>query len=295
MSLCNICPRRCNADRSGGQYGVCKAGSLPGVARAALHFWEEPCISGSRGSGTVFFCGCNLSCLFCQNYDISTCANPGKPFDEAGLVAAFLRLQELGAHNINLVTPTTHTEMLIKALSRARLEGLKIPVVYNTNGYELVETLKRLDGLVDVYLPDIKYASACLAARYSNAEDYFAYAAPAVLEMQRQCGTLKFDAQGLAVRGVLIRHLVLPGSVDETRSVLDFIAQNLPASTWISLMCQYAPAHKADFKPLNRRLTRREYDRAVEYCLSLGLNNVFIQELSSADLKFTPDFNSIYE
>lgn len=295
MSLCYICPRRCGADRDNGQTGVCNAPKLPGVARAALHHWEEPCVSGCRGSGTVFFCGCNLSCLFCQNHEISTYKIKGTPFDEHRLISTFLRLQELGAHNINLVTPTPHAQMLINVLAKAKQAGLTIPIVYNTNAYELVETLKRLEGLVDIYLPDIKYFSAGPAGKYSDAPDYFEYAAPAVMEMQRQCGTLQLDNNGLAVKGVLIRHLVLPGSLDETRGVLNFIAENLPHHTYISLMSQYMPAHKADSEPLNRRLTRREYDRAIEHCLALGLENVFIQGMSASNPQYTPDFNLVYE
>lgn len=289
MSGCSQCPRLCGADRSLGP-GACGAPATPHVARVALHMWEEPCLSGERGAGTIFFCGCNLSCLFCQNHEISHGAI-GSRMDVEELASLMLRLQEMGAHNIDLVTPTPHLHVLLPALKRAKEAGLAIPVVYNTNGYELVESLKRLEGLVDIYLPDLKYVSAVAAQRYSGAADYFQYAGPALLEMQRQCGVLELDGQGLAKRGLIVRHLVLPGSVDEARGALDFIAANLPRDTQISLMSQYVPCHLALKPPLNRRLTAREYQRAVDHCLSLGLTRVFVQEMEAADPAYTPPFD----
>lgn len=289
MSGCNLCPCRCGANR-GLENGACGAPATPHVARAALHMWEEPCLSGTRGAGTIFFCGCNLDCVFCQNHEISHGA-VGSRMDAGELADLMLRVQEMGAHNIDLVTPTPHLAVLLPALRRAKEQGLAIPVVYNTNGYELVDSLRRLEGLVDIYLPDLKYISAVAAKKYSGREDYFQYAAPAILEMQRQCGTLVLDEAGIAQRGLIIRHLVLPGSVDEARGALDFIAQNLPKDTQISLMCQYVPCHKAVNPPLNRRLTRREYERALDYCLALGLTRVFVQEESSADPAYTPPFD----
>ena len=288
MSRCQLCPRRCGADRSRAK-GLCGAGDLPQIARAALHPWEEPVLSGSRGAGTIFFCGCNLFCIFCQNHAISHGAI-GPRMDAEALATLMLRLEEAGAHNIDLVTPSPHLPTLIPALQTAKAKGLSIPVVYNTNAYELVESLKQLEGLVDIYLPDLKYVSAAAGEKYSGAADYFQYAAPAILEMQRQCGSLVLDENGLARRGLLIRHLVLPGSVDEARGALDFIAQNLPLDTQVSLMSQYVPCHLATKPPLNRRLTRREYGRAVEYCLSLGLTRVYIQDMEAADPSFTPPF-----
>lgn len=289
MRGCRLCPRRCGADRSR-ETGACGAPSTPHVARAALHIWEEPCLSGKQGAGAIFFCGCNLDCLFCQNHAISHGA-VGSRMNAEELASLMLRLQEMGAHNIDLVTPTPHLQVLLPAVERAKSRGLSIPVVYNTNAYELVESLRQLSGLVDIYLPDLKYVSAVAAQRYSGAADYFQYAAPAILEMQRQCGILELDGEGLAQRGLLIRHLVLPGSVDEARGALDFVAKNLPKDTQISLMSQYVPCHKAVNPPLNRPLTKREYERAVDYCLSLGLNRVFIQEMSAADSAYTPPFD----
>lgn len=289
MSACMQCPRRCGADRSR-ENGLCGAPATPHVARAALHMWEEPCLSGTRGAGTIFFCGCNLDCLFCQNYEISH-GTIGSRLDAGELADLMLCLQGMGAHNIDLVTPTPHLHVLLPALEKAKASGLTIPVVYNTNGYELVESLRSLEGLVDIYLPDLKYISAVAAQKYSGAVDYFQYAAPAILEMQRQCGVLQLDEEGIARRGLIVRHLVLPGSVDEARGALDFIAANLPKDTRISLMSQYVPCHRAVTPPLNRRLTKREYQRAVDYCLSLGLTQVFVQEMEAADAAYTPLFD----
>lgn len=285
---CRQCPRRCGVDRSQG-VGYCGASALPQIARADLHMWEEPCLSGSQGAGAIFFCGCNLACIFCQNHTISHGA-VGPSMDAGTLAALMLRLQEKGAHNIDLVTPTPHLHVIRPALEQAKTQGLRIPVVYNTNGYELVEALRTLEGLVDIYLPDLKYVSQAAARQYSGAADYFDFARPAVLEMQRQCGVLQLNEAGIATRGLLIRHLVLPGSVDEARGILDFIAAELPPDTQISLMSQYVPCYLATIPPLNRRLTKREYLRAVEYCLNLGLTRVYIQEMDSADEAYTPPF-----
>ncbi|MEA5060347.1 MAG: radical SAM protein [Candidatus Pelethousia sp.] len=289
MSGCSLCPRRCGVDRSR-ETSACGAPSTPYIARAALHMWEEPCLSGTRGAGTIFFCGCNMDCLFCQNYTISHGA-VGSRMNAEALASLMLHLQEMGAHNIDLVTPTPHLQVLLPALQLAKAQGLSIPVVYNTNGYELVESLKSLEGLVDIYLPDLKYVSAVAAQKYSGVADYFQYAAPAILEMQRQCGVLQLDEKGMARKGLIVRHLVLPGSVDEARGVMDFIKQNLPKDTQISLMSQYVPCHRAIHPPINRRLTRKEYERSLDYCLSLGLQRVFIQELSAADSSYTPHFD----
>lgn len=289
MSECNLCPRQCGADRATGP-GACGATMLPHVARAALHMWEEPCISGTRGSGAIFLCGCNLSCVFCQNYDISH-GTVGEPADANRLAGLMLYLQEKGAHNVNLVTPAPHVDIIIPAIQIARQKGLTIPILYNTNAYERVETLRRLEGLIEIYLPDFKYVDGRVSAKYSGAGDYFAYALPAIQEMVRQCGELAVDARGIAQRGVIIRHLVLPGSVDESRRVLQCIAQEFSKTTAVSLMSQYVPAYRADFPPLNRKLLKREYDRAVHFCLDLGLQNVMIQELSSAKPEYTPVFD----
>ena len=285
-----LCPRACGVERET-HVGFCGAPAQPVIARAALHFWEEPPISGTRGSGAIFFCGCNLDCLFCQNHEINH-ASIGREWSADELAALMLHLQAEGAHNINLVTPTPHIETIIPAVRRAREQGLQIPIVYNTNGYETIETLHRLEGVVDIYLPDLKYASALPARKYSGAEDYFRYAGPAVVEMHRQCGELVCDENGIARRGLIVRHLVLPGSVDETRRIIDFIAEKLPLTTHISLMGQYMPCHRASkIPPLNRKLLRREYDRAIAYCIQLGFEHVSIQSLDASDAAFVPEFN----
>lgn len=287
---CMLCPRACGVERET-HVGFCGAPAQPVIARAALHFWEEPPISGTRGSGAIFFCGCNLDCLFCQNHEINH-ASIGREWSADELAALMLHLQAEGAHNINLVTPTPHIETIIPAVRRAREQGLQIPIVYNTNGYETIETLHRLEGVVDIYLPDLKYASALPARKYSGAEDYFRYAGPAVVEMHRQCGDLVCDENGIARRGLIVRHLVLPGSVDETRRIIDFIAEKLPLTTHISLMGQYMPCHRASkIPPLNRKLLRREYDRAIAYCIQLGFEHVSIQSLDASDAAFVPEFN----
>ena len=287
---CMLCPRACGVERET-HVGFCGAPAQPVIARAALHFWEEPPISGTCGSGAIFFCGCNLDCLFCQNHEINH-ASVGREWSTDELAALMLHLQAEGAHNINLVTPTPHIETIIPAVRRAREQGLQIPIVYNTNGYETIETLHRLEGIVDIYLPDLKYTSALPARKYSGAEDYFRYAGPAVVEMHRQCGELVCDENGIARRGLIVRHLVLPGSVDETRRILDFLAENLPLTTHISLMGQYMPCHRATaIPPLDRKLLRREYDRAIAYCIQLGFEHVSIQSLDASDAAFVPEFN----
>lgn len=288
MTQCNCCPRRCNIDRTQ-RTGFCGAGDIPRVARAALHQWEEPMFSGTRGSGTVFFSGCTLRCCFCQNMDISA-HQKGELCDEAKLSELFLSLQEQGAHNINLVTPTPHSSAIRSALIKAKKNGLILPILYNTSGYETVEALRSLEGLIDIYLPDLKYVTPQISLAFSGAADYFAFAGPAILEMQRQVGVLQLDEAGIATRGLLIRHLVLPGCVDETRRVLDFIVENLPKETYISLMRQYTPISPHLKAPLNRRLTAREYERAADYCLQLGLRNVLLQEASAATSAYTPPF-----
>lgn len=239
------------------------------------------------------FSGCNMGCVFCQNMDISQSAK-GVVKDAGELADIMLRLQELGSNNINLVTPAPHVRMIAKAVPLARMRGLRIPIVYNTNAYEKVEALRLMEGLVDIYLPDLKYVSSAAAKKYSRREDYFSAAAAAVREMQRQCGVLQIDKNGIAKRGMIVRHLVLPGSVDEARGVLDFIRENLPLETHISLMSQYTPMFELQ-PPLNRRLLKREYKRAVDYALSLGFENIYTQSLSSASAEFTPEFNGFFE
>lgn len=271
--------------------GYCGAGAKAMIARAALHRWEEPIISGERGSGAIFFCGCNMGCIFCQNHKINH-SMLGVEADASALADIMLALENQGAHNINLVTPAPHVPLLLEAIPFARQRGLSIPLVYNTNAYEKVETLKRLEGLIDIYLPDLKYVSTKLSLKYSAAQDYFEIAQCAVTEMFRQAGNIILDENGLATKGIIIRHMVLPGCVDDTRRVLDHISANYPKNIYISLMSQYAPPFEGLPSPLDRRLTRGEYERALDYAISKGFENVFIQRRSSADNAYTPDFGA---
>lgn len=287
-----LCPRKCGADRIT-HMGACNAPILPYIAKASLHMWEEPFISGKRGSGTIFFCGCNMKCVFCQNYDIST-GIVGKQYDAQGIADIMLRLQDKGAHNINLVSPAPFVPVIMDAVMLAKKQRLSLPIVYNTNAYETVETLKKLDGLVDIYLPDLKYTDSVISKKYSGTEDYFEYAALAINEMYRQCGMLILDGEGMAKKGIAIRHLVLPGSVDETRRVLDYISEHFPKDINLSLMSQYVPFYRAaEYPPLDRPLLKKEYKRAIEYGFSLGLTNILTQQMSSATAEYTPVFDGI--
>lgn len=287
MFICNSCPRKCNIDREE-KTGMCGAPSEYKVARAALHFWEEPCISGERGSGTVFFSGCSLKCVFCQNFEISRNAY-GKVINEDRLIEIFKELEEQGAHNINLVNPTHYSRQLAETLRKYKPS---VPTVWNTGGYDSVESLKMLDGLVDVYLADIKYVSSAVSKKYSGAEDYFRVASEAVLEMQRQVGENVFDANGMMQKGLIIRHLVLPGNISQAMRVMDWVKENLPKETVLSIMSQYTPCGKAsDYPTINRKLSRREYDMVLDYAEKLGFENAFIQESGSSSEEFIPDFD----
>lgn len=286
--LCRLCPHDCGVDR-GKVRGFCGAYALPRIALSGLFAYEEPCISGERGAGAVFFSACNLRCIFCQNHVLQDgCL--GKPMDAEALMELFLSLQQAGAHNIDLVTPTPHVETLIPALRLAKQNGLAIPVVYNSNAYEQVSTIERLNGLVDVYLPDFKYIDPRLSERFSNAADYGKVAIAAIDAMYKQVGALCVDENGLAVRGVLIRHLILPSCLYDSRAVLDAINAHWGSEQWLSLMRQYTPLPEMHKPPLDRRLTGREYRAVLEYCLSLGFTNVYTQEAASATLNYTPDF-----
>ncbi|HBV95916.1 MAG TPA: radical SAM protein [Desulfotomaculum sp.] len=291
LTCCSLCPRCCGVNRQEGETGYCSAPALPRVALADLHFGEEPCISGKDGSGTVFFSHCNLRCVFCQNHQISQ-GGFGRTVDVDHLAQIFIDLQDLGAHNINLVSPTPYVPAVIQAIRSARGQGLSVPVVYNTHGYETVEVLRLLEGLVDIYLPDLKYGSQEPARLYSAAPDYFTAAAAAVKEMYRQVGAPVLDENGLARRGMIIRHLVLPGHVPDSLRVLRWIAANLPKDVYISLMAQYFPTHLAvGIPPLNRRLTAVEYQQVMDGLWELGLEKGFIQELTAASEEYVPDFD----
>lgn len=287
MFICNSCPRQCNIDREK-KTGVCGVPYGYKVARAALHFWEEPCISGERGSGTVFFSGCSLKCVFCQNFEISRNAF-GKEISEERLIEIFRELEAQGAHNINLVNPTHYAHQLAETLGKYKPS---VPVVWNTGGYDSAENLAKLEGLVDIYLADIKYVSEAVSKKYSGAENYFRIASKAVLEMQRQVGSNVFDENGMMQKGLIIRHLVLPGNVSQAMKVMDWVKENLPEETILSLMSQYTPCGKAsEYPTINRRLSEREYDLVLGYAEKLELENVFIQEIDSSSEEFIPDFD----
>lgn len=282
--ICSICPRHCNVDRSV-NLGFCQSPDNFRVARAALHFWEEPCISGKEGSGTVFFSGCNLKCVFCQNNEISA-ENKGVEISDDKLISIFENLISQGANNINLVNPTHYAKRLAKVLGRWKSP---VPIVYNSSGYEEVETLKALDGLIDIYLPDLKYIRVEKAMRYSKAEDYFEKASAALLEMRRQVED-KFDGD-IMKSGMIIRHLILPQNTNSSIAVLDFIKSNFP-NTFVSLMAQYTPCGDlSEFPEINRKITKREYEKVVNYAFDNSFDKLFIQELSSADKSFIPKFD----
>jgi len=285
--ICDLCPCRCGAERTAAEgRGVCRMPAAPRLARAGLHMWEEPCISGTRGSGAIFFSGCSLGCVFCQNGSISH-GGFGKTVTVERLREIMEELKAQGAHNINLVNPTHFAPWIGEALQ----EPIGIPVVWNCGGYERVETLKAMEGKVDIYLPDLKYVDGELSRRYSRAEDYFTYAAPAILEMFRQTGPYQLDADGMLRRGVVIRHLMLPGELENTRRVIDFVAEHFRAGDVLfSLMSQYTPQQGAEGN-LARRVRKSEYRAAMEYMANCGIVDGFLQEDSSAQKEYTPDFD----
>ncbi|MBE5875437.1 MAG: radical SAM protein [Lachnospiraceae bacterium] len=289
MAVCDLCPRGCQADREHGRNGYCGVSGELRVARASLHMWEEPPISGTYGSGTVFFTGCALRCVYCQNRKIAL-ADLGEEISVSRLAEIFLKLQEKKAHNINLVTPSHYVLQIVEALELAKQQGLVIPIVYNTGSYEKVETLRMLEGLVDIYLPDCKYYSRDLAARYSNAPDYFEVASAAIAEMIRQVGTPVFE-DDLLKRGVVVRHMILPGNTRDSKAVLKYLYETYGNDIYISIMNQYTPLEAMkDYPEINRRITPREYERVIDYALSIGIENAFIQEGDTATESFIPDF-----
>ena len=293
MSDCTLCPRECHVNRLIGETGYCQCTSDRLAARAALHMWEEPCISGANGSGAVFFCGCNIGCVFCQNYDIAHARN-GRKLTPEHLSDIFLMLQDKGAHNINLVTPSHYIPQIITALTQAKMYGLTIPVVYNTSAYEKVEVLRSLEGLVDVYLPDLKYFSSTLSSKYSAAPDYFEVASAAIAEMVRQIPAAVFetDEDSLIKKGVIVRHLMLPGCEEDSRAVLQYLHKTYGEQIYISIMNQYTPLSTvAQFPELNRTISSKAYDRMIDYAISIGIENGFIQEGETASESFIPSFD----
>ncbi len=292
LTKCECCPRKCGVNRLAGQTGFCRISSSVQISHTGLHFGEEPPISGTRGSGTIFFAGCNLRCVFCQNYQISQEFHTGRTrtLTTYGLVSEMLRLQDRGAHNINFVSPSHVVFQMADAIQVAQGQGLVIPVVYNSNGYDAVDALRQIRGLVDIYLPDIKYMDNELGKQFSAVDDY-ADVVPGVLrEMLAQVGHLEMDEDGIAVRGLLVRHLVLPNHLDNSPRCLRFLA-DLSPDIFVSIMSQYSPKYKADDYPeINRTLTKYEYDEITDYALDLGLENAFVQELESQE-HYLPNFD----
>lgn len=288
MPICNACPRKCNVERNIGEFsrGFCKMPYNAVLARASLHLWEEPVISGERGSGAIFFSGCNLRCVFCQNFEISH-ENFGKQVSKSEFIDIVKRLENQGAHTINLVNPTHFVPFIKEVLSEYKPS---VPVVYNTGGYDDVESIRSLDGLIDVYLPDLKYFDSNVSKKYSNAENYFEKASKAVVEMQRQVGKSVIK-DGIMQKGLIIRHLVLPKNTDQSIKILHWIKDNLPIDTYISLMSQYVPYVKTEYKELNRRIVTAEYQKVIDEFERLGFENGFMQERSSAQTDFIPKFD----
>ena len=288
---CLLCPRKCGINRSTGQTGVCGVSSEIKVARAALHYWEEPCISGKRGSGAVFFSGCSLHCVFCQNREISD-GKAGKVISKERLSDIFMELAVKGANNINLVTPGQYIPDIVWAVNDAKSRGMKLPIIYNTSGYENVTDLKLLEGIVDVYLPDFKYMDSTLSARYSRAKDYPSVAKQALSEMVRQQPDVVINnATGLIQKGVIVRQLLLPGHVNDAKAVLKYLYDTYHNHVYISMMSQFTPIALKDYPEINRTVTRREYERLVDYALKIGITNAFIQEGDVAKDSFIPAFD----
>ena len=288
---CLLCPRKCGINRSTGQTGVCGVSSEIKVARAALHYWEEPCISGKRGSGAVFFSGCSLHCVFCQNREISD-GKEGKVISKERLSDIFMELAGKGANNINLVTPGQYIPDIVWAVNDAKSRGMKLPIIYNTSGYENVTELKLLEGIVDVYLPDFKYMDSTLSARYSRAKDYPSVAKQALSEMVRQQPEVVIDdATGLIQKGVIVRQLLLPGHVNDAKAVLKYLYDTYRDHVYISMMSQFTPIALKDYPEINRTVTKREYERLVNYALEIGITNAFIQEGDVAKDSFIPAFD----
>ena len=290
LKECKLCPRECKVNRLENKIGRCKALVNPKVALASLHYYEEPCISGKSGSGTVFFSGCNLSCKFCQNYEISQLGK-GIEISIEELSNKLLDLQKQGANNINLVTGFAYVPQIIDALELAKKKGLNIPIVYNSSGYESVETIKLLNGYVDVYLPDLKYGFTELATRLSDCADYFDKAKIAIKEMVNQVGSPKFDENGMIKKGVIIRHLVLPNHIQNSKKILKWIKENLPKNIYISIMAQYFPTYKAElFEDINKKLKEDELNKIIDYIDDIGIENGYIQNIEDDEKKYVPNF-----
>ena len=291
LEKCQICPHNCKVNRAQGQIGRCKCNDKIKIALVSTHEYEEPCISGKNGSGTVFFSNCNLNCIYCQNYEISQLGK-GREITIEELADIFIKQQEKGVNNINLVTPTMYAYQIIEAIKIARKNGLGIPIIYNTNGYESIETIKALDGYIDVYLPDLKYYSDTLSKKYSNVDKYFEVATKAIKEMYRQVGRATFNEEGIIQKGVIVRHLILPNHLQNTKHILKWIKENL-GDTYVSIMAQYFPTYKAKGDSLiGRKLTKKEYKEIENFLYTLNLQNGYIQELGEHEEEYVPEWDA---
>lgn len=290
LNSCTICPHNCKINRNNGQIGRCRSGDKVKIALASVHNYEEPCISGKNGSGTIFFSNCNLSCIYCQNYKISQLGK-GYELSVEELANIMLKQQEKGVNNINLVTPTMYVYQIIEAIKIARKRGLKIPIIYNTNGYENVKTIQDLNGYVDIYLPDLKYYSNEISKKYSKIDNYFKYATEAIKEMYKQVGGPIFDENGIIKKGLIIRHLVLPNHLQNSKHILKWIKENMPEDTYVSVMAQYFPTYKAkEDNLINRKLNKKEYREIEEFLYTLNLENGYMQELGEHEEEYVPNF-----
>ena len=291
LNSCNLCPRNCNVNRNNNEIGYCGASNQMVIAKAYLHMWEEPCISGSVGSGTIFFSYCNLRCIFCQNYDIST-LHKGNIVSINRLKEICLELQEKGALNINLVTPTHYVPLIVEALKLAKKEGLTIPIIYNTSSYENISTIKLLEGIVDIYLPDLKYYDDIYGIKYSNCNNYFKYASSAIEEMYKQVGKCVFDNNGIIKKGVIVRHLMLPDNIEDSKNIINYLYNKYKDNIYISIMNQYTPLRRLEYENLNRKVNDTEYDELINYAYDLGIRNAYIQEGETQKESFIPDFDN---
>ena len=290
LKECQICPHKCKIDRTK-QIGRCKATDKIKIALYSIHNFEEPCISGTKGSGTIFFSNCNMNCIYCQNYEISQLGK-GNEITIHELADVMIKQQEKGVENINLVTPTSYTLQIIEAIKIAKKKGLKIPIVYNTNGYENVETLRLLEGYIDIYLPDLKYYDNEISKKYSKVDNYFEIATKAIKEMYRQVGQPILDKNGIMTKGLMIRHLVLPNNIENSKKILKWIKENLDNNIYVSIMAQYFPTYKAkETDDLNRKLTKKEYEEIENYLYDLNLENGYIQELGEHEEEYVPKWD----
>ena len=295
LEQCNICPHKCGVNRLEGKKGRCKADDKIKIALVSLHNFEEPCVSGEKGSGTVFFSNCNLNCVFCQNYEISQLGN-GKEITIEELADIFIEQQNNNAENINLVTPTMYIYQIIEAIKIARNKGLHIPIVYNSNGYEKVEAIKALNGYIDIYLPDLKYKDNEIAYKYSGIKNYFENATQAIKEMYNQVGSPVLDKNGMMKKGLMIRHLILPNNLQNSKEVLKWISENIDNNVFVSVMVQYFPTHRAkEFPELSRKINLEEYEEMENYLYTLNLDNGYIQELGTHEEEYVPNFKKWYE